>query len=209
MQIYTLLGIQPNATEAEIKKAYRKLAVKYHPDKNFGDKKAQAKFVAINKAYQIALKNVNVVKYNNTSTSQQSSYKSHSHYSYKHTYYDFSQNKKTQQKKKEEFDWDKYYSRYSNDYANQKVKSQKNKATSKNENQYKTQYKTNTQKQTIVVEESSFDASKIVLYLIAGLMGVLIFVLTENLMWSITTSLIVSSLIMLSSLFQQESVGTA
>ena len=131
MQIYTLLGIQPNATEAEIKKAYRKLAVKYHPDKNFGDKKAQEKFVAINKAYQLALKNVNVVKYQHKTTNQQSTYKSHTHYSYKHTYYDFNQQqRKTQQKKKEEFDWDKYYNRYSNAKANQKVREEQKKAKS-------------------------------------------------------------------------------
>lgn len=206
MQIYTLLGIQPSATEAEIKKAYRKLAVKYHPDKNFGDKKAQEKFVAINKAYQLALKNVNVVKYQQKTTNQQSSYKSHTHYSYKHTYYDFNQQqRKTQQKKKEEFDWDKYYNKYSNAKVNQKAREEQQKA-----NSYKqTQTKAQTQKQTIVVEESSFDPSSIVLYLIAVLMGVLVFVLSENLMWSITTSFVVSSFIMLSNLFRHDSAATA
>ncbi len=49
---YASLGISKNATEAEIKKAYKKKAMEYHPDKNAGDKKAEAKFKEINEAYQ-------------------------------------------------------------------------------------------------------------------------------------------------------------
>lgn len=49
---YTSLGISKNATEAEIKKAYKKQAMQYHPDRNTGDKKAEAKFKEINEAYQ-------------------------------------------------------------------------------------------------------------------------------------------------------------
>ena len=41
---YNTLGIDRNASEAEIKKAFRKLAMKYHPDTNQGDAKAEKKF---------------------------------------------------------------------------------------------------------------------------------------------------------------------
>ncbi len=49
---YASLGVSKTATEAEIKKAYKKKAMEYHPDKNAGDKKAEAKFKEINEAYQ-------------------------------------------------------------------------------------------------------------------------------------------------------------
>lgn len=50
---YELLGVKRNAEDAEIKKAYRKLAMKYHPDRNPGDNQAEDKFKEIQKAYAI------------------------------------------------------------------------------------------------------------------------------------------------------------
>ncbi|KAL2004803.1 hypothetical protein VTN00DRAFT_3076 [Thermoascus crustaceus] len=50
---YDILGVPPTATELEIKKAYRKLAITTHPDKNPGDETAHSRFQAIGEAYQV------------------------------------------------------------------------------------------------------------------------------------------------------------
>lgn len=50
---YEVLGIERNANESEIKKAYRKLAIKYHPDKNPDDKSAEDKFKEAAEAYEV------------------------------------------------------------------------------------------------------------------------------------------------------------
>ncbi len=50
---YKILGVGKNASDAEIKKAYRKLARKYHPDQNAGDKKAEERFKEISQAHDV------------------------------------------------------------------------------------------------------------------------------------------------------------
>ena len=51
--LYAVLGVSKTASQSEIKSAYRKLAVKYHPDKNPGDKAAEEKFKKISAAYDV------------------------------------------------------------------------------------------------------------------------------------------------------------
>src|SRR5574344_242266 len=51
--LYETLGVSKTATQEEIKKAYRNLAFKYHPDRNPGDKAAEEKFKQINAAYSV------------------------------------------------------------------------------------------------------------------------------------------------------------
>ncbi|NWO18652.1 DnaJ domain-containing protein [Leptotrichia sp. oral taxon 223] len=53
MDYYKILEVSENADISEIKKKYRKLAMKYHPDKNAGDEKAAKKFREITEAYEV------------------------------------------------------------------------------------------------------------------------------------------------------------
>ncbi len=53
MDYYKTLGVEKTATPEEIKKAYRKLAMKYHPDRNKGNKEAEEKFKQISEAYAV------------------------------------------------------------------------------------------------------------------------------------------------------------
>ncbi len=49
---YDILGVPKSASAAEIKKAYKKMAMQYHPDRNTGDKKAETRFKEVSEAYQ-------------------------------------------------------------------------------------------------------------------------------------------------------------
>ena len=50
---YQILGVERSASADDIRKAYRKLAMQHHPDRNPGNKQAEEKFKEINEAYQV------------------------------------------------------------------------------------------------------------------------------------------------------------
>lgn len=66
---YKVLGVSPNASDDEIKQAYRRLAKKYHPDRNPGDPVAAKKMQEVNAAYE-QIKNPNAYKRTNQSSGQ-------------------------------------------------------------------------------------------------------------------------------------------
>ncbi|OFX69205.1 MAG: hypothetical protein A2X12_11545 [Bacteroidetes bacterium GWE2_29_8] len=67
---YKILEIEPNSNEIQIRRAYLKLAKKYHPDINRNDKDAKLKFQMINMAYQFLIKKENRQKYNEKTNTQ-------------------------------------------------------------------------------------------------------------------------------------------
>ena len=64
MDYYETLGVARTATEEEIKKAYRKLAMQYHPDRNPGDKEAETKFKQVQEAYDTLFDTNKRARYN-------------------------------------------------------------------------------------------------------------------------------------------------
>lgn len=76
---YKVLGVSPTASDDEVKKAYRQLAKKYHPDLNPGDKNAEAKMKEINAAYDQI---INRDKNGGSAYGQQSSYGGYGQQSY-------------------------------------------------------------------------------------------------------------------------------
>ncbi|OQY03703.1 MAG: hypothetical protein B6I20_04525 [Bacteroidetes bacterium 4572_117] len=99
---YKILGIEKTASPIEIKKAHRKLALKYHPDKNTDKVKAREKFIVIQEAYEVLRDTEKKRKYDKLISQQKTSYqKKHSYQNYYQ--WDNSTNKSA-------------YSNYKNDY---------------------------------------------------------------------------------------------
>lgn len=72
--LYAELGLSKDATADEIKKAYRKLALKYHPDQNPGNKEAEEKFKRINAAYSVLGDEVKRAQYDRYGNADSASY---------------------------------------------------------------------------------------------------------------------------------------
>lgn len=77
---YEILGISKSASADEIKKAYRNLAFKYHPDRNSGDKAAEEKFKEINEAYDVLSDEKKRADYDSFGTSNSYSSRTNSSY---------------------------------------------------------------------------------------------------------------------------------
>ena len=65
---YKILGVDKSASQDEIKKAFRKLSVKWHPDRNNGSKEAEAKFKEIAEAYEVLGDEAKRKEYDNPKT---------------------------------------------------------------------------------------------------------------------------------------------
>ena len=53
--LYELLGVNENATSEQLKKAFRKLSIKFHPDRNAGDPNAEERYLNIKRAYEVLI----------------------------------------------------------------------------------------------------------------------------------------------------------
>lgn len=74
LDYYKILGVSENATEQELKRAYRKLAMKYHPDRNPNNKKAEIKFKEASEAYEVLSNPQKRIDYDQGVTSNQGSF---------------------------------------------------------------------------------------------------------------------------------------
>lgn len=81
MDLYKELEVEKAATPDEIKSAYRKLAMKYHPDRNPGDKEAETKFKKVQEAYDILSDTAKRARYDSTGSTSHTSPPPHSHHS--------------------------------------------------------------------------------------------------------------------------------
>lgn len=77
-EYYDILNVSPSADEKEVKKAYHKLAKKYHPDVNQGNKAAEEKFKKINEAYEVLSDNAKRAEYDYFGKKTKQTGKSHS-----------------------------------------------------------------------------------------------------------------------------------
>lgn len=76
MNYFEILGIKQGVSQSEIKKAYRKLAIKYHPDRNPRNKDAEEKFKKITEAYEFLMNNPNYQPYGGESKNAENTNKS-------------------------------------------------------------------------------------------------------------------------------------
>ncbi|KFM65278.1 Chaperone protein DnaJ, partial [Stegodyphus mimosarum] len=83
---YSILGLQPKASDEEIKEAYYSLSKKYHPDMNIGNEAASAKILEINEAFEILGNKVEKEKYDEKMFPKVAEKRSH-HFIYNHDVY--------------------------------------------------------------------------------------------------------------------------
>jgi curved DNA-binding protein CbpA len=95
--LYDILEISSEANEKEIKAAYKRLALKYHPDKNFGDSYAEEKFKSINNAYQILSDSTRKAHYDYSRNNPY--FYQNSTYTYSHNTNTYSENNHTKNSK--------------------------------------------------------------------------------------------------------------